>query len=79
MEMSMHFNSTNIDLHRSVAREKALEAEALRERVARCEDIINDQKFLIAGQKEELTREKTRQLEAENRYGAELEYLRKQL
>ena len=30
MEMSMHFNSTNIDLHKSVARERALEAEALR-------------------------------------------------
>lgn len=47
--------------------------------MARCEDIINDQKFLIAGQKEELTREKGRQLEMENQHGAELEYLRKQL
>lgn len=52
MEMSMHFNSTNIDLHKSVAREKALENEALRERVARCEEIINDQKYLINGQKD---------------------------
>jgi hypothetical protein len=61
MEMSMHFNSTNIDLHKSMAREKAIEVDSLRERVVRCEDIINDQKFLIAGQKEEIGKEKLKQ------------------
>lgn len=72
----MHFNSTNVDLHKSVARERAIEADALRERVARCEDIISDQKFLIAGQKEELAKEKLRQAELEGRQAAEIEALR---
>jgi hypothetical protein len=58
MEMSMHFNSTNIDLQKSVVKEKAVEIDSLRERVMRCEDIINDQKFLINGQKEEINKEK---------------------
>lgn len=75
----MHFNSTNIDLHKSVAREKAIEADSWRERVARCEEIINDQKFLISGQKEEIAREKGQLLEMENRHASELDYLRKQL
>lgn len=65
MEMSMHFNSTNIDLHKSIVREKAMENESLREKVAKCEEIINDQKFLINGQREELNRERTRAGETE--------------
>jgi hypothetical protein len=47
--------------------------------VARCEEIIDDQKFLIGGQKEEIAREKGRLLEMENRHATELDYLRKQL
>ena len=51
----------------------------MRERVARCEEIISDQKYLIGGHKEEVAREKGRLLEMENRHSAELDYLRKQL
>jgi hypothetical protein len=47
--------------------------------VARCEEIIDDQKFLIGGQKEEIAREKGRLLQMENRHATELDYLRKQL
>ena len=36
MEMSMHFNSTNADLHKSFARERNMEADGLREKVNRC-------------------------------------------
>jgi len=54
MEMSMHFNSTNVDMHKSIVREKAMEIDLLRDKVIKCEDIINDQKFLINGQKDEL-------------------------
>lgn len=52
MEMSMHFNSTNMDLQKSVVREKAMEMDSLKEKVSRCEEIIRDQKFIISGQKE---------------------------
>jgi len=51
----------------------------LREKVLRCEDIINDQKFLINTQKEEITREKLKNLENENKHQVEMDYIRKQL
>ena len=54
----MHFNSTNADLHKSFARERNMEADGLREKVNRCEEIIRDQKFIISGQKEEINKEK---------------------
>ena len=54
MEMSMQFNSTNADLHKSIAKEKTMEIDVLREKVSRCEEIISDQKFIITGQKDEV-------------------------
>lgn len=30
MEMSMRFDSTNVDLHKSIAKEKTMEVESLR-------------------------------------------------
>jgi hypothetical protein len=52
MEMSMHINSTNIDLQRSIAKEKNMEIDTLRDKIMRNEEIIKDQKFIINGQKE---------------------------
>ena len=61
MEMSMHFNSTNADLQKSIHKEKAMEIDGLREKVNRCEEIIRDQKFVISGQKEEINKYKKMQ------------------
>lgn len=68
MEMSMRFDSTNVDLHKSIAKEKTMEVESLREKVQRCEEIIRDQKFIISGQKEEIAKEKGKQVEIEQLY-----------
>lgn len=62
MEMSMRFDSTNIDLHKSITKEKIMEVESLREKVQRCQEIIRDQKFIINGQKEEIGKEKGKQI-----------------
>ena len=58
MEMSMHFNSTNADMQKSIHKEKNMEIDGLREKVNRCEEIIRDQKFVITGQKEEINKHK---------------------
>ena len=72
MEMSMRFDSTNADLHKSIAKEKTMEAQSMREKVQRCEEIIRDQKFIINGQKQQINKEKGRQTEIEQMYLREL-------
>ena len=79
MEMSMHYNSTNADLHKSIAREKSVEIDGLKEKVNRCEEIINDQKFLIVQQKEEINKERGKLNELEDRYERELDFMRRQV
>jgi len=59
--MSMHINSTNIDLQKSIAKEKNMEIDSLRDKIMRCEEIIKDQKFIINGQKDEINKEKAKQ------------------
>ena len=79
MEMSMHINSTNIDLQKSMVKEKTVQNDSLREKITRCEDIINDQRYLINNQKEEINKERLKQAEIENKYHSEIDYMRKQL
>ena len=56
-----------------------MEADGLREKVNRCQEIIRDQKFIISGQKDEIHKEKGKQNEIEVRYERELDFVRRQL
>ena len=44
----------------------------------RCEEIIRDQKFIINGQKESINQEKGKQMEIEERYERELDFIKRQ-